>query len=290
MHPEAKRPHARRARQASILAAMFAWAGLLASCADDVGTTPPTLPGRPIYAVDDANRLIVFGRDKPGALIRSTAMTGVVPGETIVGLDFRPLDGRLYALSDSSRVYRVDTLTGAATAIGTMSFTPRLSGSRFGFDFNPVSDRIRVHSNSDQNLRLRPDSGTVANVDTTLAYAIGDPNFLTNPSVVGTAYTHSTSPPPAATELYAIDSGLDILVRIVSPDGGQLFTVGPLGTPTTEHVGFDIAADDSTAYATLSAGAAGGSRLYVISLHSGTATLIGSVGYGFPLRSIAVHP
>ena len=45
------------------------------------------------------------------------------------------------------------------------SFAPLLDGTEFGVDFNPQVDRLRVVSNSGQNLRLHPDTGAVAAVD-----------------------------------------------------------------------------------------------------------------------------
>ena len=48
---------------------------------------------------------------------------------------------------------------------GAPAFTPALSGTAFGFDFNPTVDRIRVVSDTGQNLRLNPDTGAVAAVD-----------------------------------------------------------------------------------------------------------------------------
>src|SRR5436309_896480 len=63
------------------------------------------------------------------------------------------------------------------------------------------------------------------------------------------------------TTLFGIDSNLDVLVRQgsvdgtpVSPNTGQLFTVGPLGVNTTNLVGFDISGTTGTAYAALSTG------------------------------------
>jgi uncharacterized protein DUF4394 len=270
------------------LAAVVAIAGLVGACADGVGTKPQPSTGRSIYAIDGFNRLIVFGVQSPGTLRRSVLISGVRPNEVIIGIDFRPADGRLYAVGDSHYVYQVDTLSGAATRIGTGVPFDSLVGIWFGLDFDPVEDRIRVHSDADRNLRLDPTTGTAA-YDFPLAYALTDPNVGVNPSVVATAYTGSVSPPAATTDLYGIDSGLDVLVRIVAPNSGQLTTLGPLNAATTADVGFDIAGDDTTAYATLST-AAGASRLYTIDLATGGATLIGNIGYGFPVRGIAVRP
>ena len=64
----------------------------------------------------------------------------------------------------------------------------------FGFDFNPAADRIRVVSNTGQNLRLHPDTGAVVDGDATvegvqpdpsLRYAWGDVNARRRPDIAG---------------------------------------------------------------------------------------------------------
>ena len=189
----------------------------------------------------------------------------------------------------------IDTTTGAATVIGTGAFTPPLSGTAFGFDFNPTADRLRVHSDQEQDLRLNQLTGTVAAVDTVLAYATGDANVGQNPNVVGTAYTNSVAG-VTATELFAIDSDRDALVFLASPNSGRLTTRGLLGVNTTPEVGFDIygpglsTTSTSQAYATLTLQGQSRSRLYLVSLTSGQATLVGDVNYNRPLIGISITP
>src|SRR6266540_5506650 len=67
-----------------------------------------------------------------------------------------------------------------------------LNGNSFGFDFNPVPDRIRLVSDGGQNIRLNPNDGTVANAapaDMPLAFAPGDQSGGQNPGLVGWDYT-----------------------------------------------------------------------------------------------------
>ena len=112
-------------------------------------------------------------------------------------------------------------------------FSPALSGTEFGFDFNPTVDRIRVVSNTGQNFRLNPDTGAVAGSDTNLNGAAT--------TAVGSAYTNDFAGAPATT-LYAIDATSDSLYiqGNPSPNGGVLLLVGPLGFNTDGRVGFDI--------------------------------------------------
>jgi hypothetical protein len=234
---------------------------------------------------------MVFGALRPDVIIRRTTITGLSAGENIVGIDFRPADGKLYALGSASRVYSVDTLTAVATLVGT-TFTPALAGASFGFDFNPTVDRIRVHSESDQDLRLNPATGAVAAVDTDLSYAVGDPGAGTNPAVAGTAYTNSTQG-ATVTALYAIDATRDVLVVLTNPNDGRLTTIGALGANTSTHVGFDIAGNNGDAYITLTTGGGAGgtgSTLYLLNLSTGSAFPIGNVSNAAPVVGLAIVP
>ena len=114
-------------------------------------------------------RLVTFDRADP-ALDTAIAITGLQAGETVVGLDIRAggaTPGELYALGSTGRLYTVNTTTGVATLKSTLAadagdttdaFTA-LSGTEFGVDFNPVADRLRVVSDTGQNLRIDADTG-----------------------------------------------------------------------------------------------------------------------------------
>jgi hypothetical protein len=250
-----------------------------------------------IYGVDTGNQLVSFSSNNP-ASVKSTAITGLQSGERVVGMDFRPKDGKLYGISSQSRMYTLNVITGAVTPVGSASFTPSLAGSAFGMDFNPLPDRIRTHSDGDQNLRLHPDTGAVVDADTNmdgtqpdgmLTYVAGDAAAGQNPNLVGTAYTNSVVG-ATITTLYAIDSARDTLVTLASPNNGQIATVGALGLDTTDAVGFDIAPLGNIAYATLTESQNGPSSLYALNLTTGKATLVARVGSAAPLVGIAIAP
>ena len=196
-------------------------------------------------------------------------------------------------MSSTSRLYTINVTTGAASAVNGGTLPVALSGTSFGVGFNPQVDRLRIHTNAEQNLRVNQTATPPGvTVDVALAYVAGDPNAGANPAIVGTAYTLSGRPAPTATELYAIDATADVLVEIATPNAGTLATVGPLNVNTTEDVGFDIAGDTDIGYAslTLSATPTGPSRLYTINLRNGLANIVGAIGHPTPLRSIAVSP
>lgn len=272
---------------------VFALALVAAACTgygDDGGSGPPGAVLRVIYGIDTANTLIRFSNTAPGSITRSVTVTGLKTGERVLGIDFRVADGKLYGVGDSSRLYTIDTTSGAATAVNAAAFTPALVGTAFGFGLNPVADLLRVHSDSDQNLRIDPATGAVVGIDTPIGWDTSDVNAGTLATIAGTAYTNSVSPTPATTVLYAIETNLDLLVIVAIPNAGRLVTVGNLGVSTTGNVGFDIVGSDGTAYVTLTPPTGGASRLHFVNLTTGVATLVGVVGGGAVLRGIAVAP
>lgn len=249
--------------------------------------------GVTIYAVTIGNTLVSFDSATPGVLKSVVLISGLQPGETIEGIDFRPRNARLYALGSTNRLYTINTQNGSATLVGNGPVGPALNGTVIGFDFNPVADRIRVVTDADENLRLNPDNGTIAAVDDPLKYAAGDLWDEVGPNVVAAAYTDNF-PGATATTLYGIDIDGVRLVRQgspngspVSPNSGQLSTIGKLGVTTTGMVGLDIATN-GVAYASLTSPGGTLSQLHTINLTTGVATRVGNIGNSETIRDIAV--
>lgn len=221
------------------------------------------IPTAPVgYAIDESNNLLVFNFMNIGTPV-SKAITGLQTGETILGIDIRPATGQLYALGSSSRLYVLNTASGAATAIGTVPFTTLLAGTSFGFDFNPTVDRIRCISNTGQNLRLHPDTGVIAATDGVL-----NPG---TPSITASAYTNNFAG-ATTTILYNIDSMTDKLNKQDPPNNGTQVEVGSLGINAESAGGFDITSRGGIAYAALKVGDK--SSIYTINLSSGAATKV----------------
>ncbi|HLF40808.1 MAG TPA: DUF4394 domain-containing protein, partial [Acidimicrobiia bacterium] len=240
--------------------------------------------------VDD--KLVTFASAAPATLSTPKAITGLQSGENLLGLDVRPSTGQVFALGSSSRLYTVDPESGAATAVGDTAFTPALTGTTFGFDFNPVVDRIRVVSDTGQNLRLHPDTGAAAATDTNLAYAADDPKASIPPAVTGSAYTDSFQG-ATDTTLFGIDTTADALVTQAPPNAGVLRTVGALGVDATDVNGFDVDVTPGEQNVTGNAGLAAltvgtSTGLYTVNLTTGAATLVGPIGDGTaPLAGLA---
>jgi hypothetical protein len=259
--------------------------------ADAAPNVVPAEPGkRTIWAVDDQNHLLRVLAADPADVIDVAALD-LPAGEQVVGLDFRPANGALYVLSTGSRIYTVDLVTAKVTAVGGET-SPRVEGQSFGFDVNPVADKIRVHSDVDQNLRLDPVTGAVAGTDTPLSFAPTDPNFRQSPNLVGAAYTNSVAPTPTSTQLFAIDSTRNILVQVANPNDGLITTVGPLGVDILAVAGFDIWGPVGTLEGYVAAQAQGtaGTGLYQVNTLTGALTLVGPIAHPRQLRGIAVRP
>ena len=262
----------------------LAWSGLIAA--------PDPARAELLTGLTTTGVLETFDSGTPGIVVTAVAVTGLQAGEALLGIDRRPATGELYGLGSTSRLYVINTTTGAATQVGSAgAFT--LSGTAFGFDFNPTVDRIRVTSDTGQNLRLNPNNGALAGTDTATDYPASDPNAAATPRVVGSAYTNNFAG-AVTTTLFVIDSNLNILATQGSPGGspispntGQLFTIGALGFDTSDLVGFDVSGLTGTAFASLTAPGAGSSQLFTIDLSTGAGTLVGTIGGGVSLAGLA---
>ncbi|MBC7912409.1 MAG: DUF4394 domain-containing protein [Pyrinomonadaceae bacterium] len=240
-----------------------------------VGLVP--IASQTAFALTNSNRLVRFNTVDPGTALSAVSIGNLNIGDQVLAIDFRPATGQLYGmvrdlLGTSYRLVIINPTTGATTAVAPVAPSP--TGSFFGFDFNPVPDRIRIISDADQNLRVNPADG-VALVDGTLAYAAGDTNVGQNPNVAGAGYANNFTG-TASTTLYDIDTNLDILVTQNPPNNGTLNTVGTLGVDTTNLVGFDIGSANN-AFAALTLATDPVSKLYTINLTTGRATLVGNI-------------
>lgn len=212
------------------------------------------------FATSADNKLYRFDPMSPSE--NSVDLMGMNSNETVVGLDFRPMNGALYAITNQNRLLTVNTANGQVTPIGS-GLSPALSGTSFGFDFNPTVDRIRVVSNTGQNLRLHPELGTVVFTDGSL-----NPGA---PTVNAAAYDNSFAM-ATSTTLYVIDSETDTLYKQLPPNDGVLVPVGPLGVNVVSENGFDIGGSSNMGYALLKVGNT--TAVYQINLTTGQATSV----------------
>ncbi len=209
--------------------------------------------------------LIRFDTASPGAFATVGALTGVVQGQAIRGIDFRPATGQLYAVSvgtapgntAAAQLYTVDLATGALTPVGAGFSIAGNNSGRVSLDFNPVVDLLRVVSGTAQNVRVNPNTGAIAAVDGDLAYDAGDPNAADGVILAGIAYSDNNAG-ATSTTLYGWNYANDGLVTVgsvggspISPNAGTVFTAAPLpaGFLTfSGGIGMDISGATGIAY------------------------------------------
>jgi hypothetical protein len=281
----------------------LALTALLAACA----TEPMEPLGPPakevIYAVTAANQLIQFNAGQPQKTLSKKALTGLAGGDTLLGIDYRVAKGQLFGLGASGQLYRIDTKTGAASAVGTPVGLP-IGATEWGFDFNPTVDRIRVVNDAGFNMRLHPDTGAIVDADPNLpglqmdgrlVFDAADAGASKAAAVVAAGYTYNKDNEKITTN-YALDGRQGVLVHqgskegvqpAVSPNTGRLFTVGSLGIGPFERATLDISDVSNAAYSAVTAG--GKSVWYRVDLASGKATRIGTVAGG-PVVGAAIEP
>jgi uncharacterized surface protein with fasciclin (FAS1) repeats len=186
-----------------------------------------------VYGLTDVPELVTFDVARPARLAASVPITGVAQGSSLLAIDIRPVDGRLFALSDASVLYSLDPATGVATAVGS-AFDPPVADPGFGFDVDPATDQIRIDVATSQNLSVDPATGAATAHDD-LAYGRADTNAAATPRVVAAAYSLEA-------DLFVVDVASGSLARQAPPDDGTLTTMGPLGVDVTDGASFDIAA------------------------------------------------
>lgn len=223
-----------------------------------IGISIPTEPVA--YALNTNNELLIFNPAATTIAPVSKPITGTQSGETLIGLDMRPLNGQLYALGSTSRLYTINASSGAATLVGTGTLSTLVTGSDIGFDFNPLVDRIRIVTSTGLNLRVNPADATLT-VDGAITPGTA--------SVTGAAYTNNFAG-ATTTVLFDIDSSSDRLFKQDPPNNGTLVDVGALGINVESANGFDIGGTSGTAYGIFSV--AGASKIYTVNLTSGAAT------------------
>ncbi|MBC6698468.1 DUF4394 domain-containing protein [Hymenobacter puniceus] len=253
------------------------------------------LSGRLLYGVAGGN-LVSFDSSNPGVIRTAVNITGLPPdgSQVLVGTDFRPANGLLYALgynatAQQGQLYTLNLSSGALTTVGGLQ--PMLLGnvaSGIAFDFNPVPDRIRITSASNQaNLRMNPNDGTFL-TDGTLT----NPNGA--PALSGVAYINNDNNTATGTTLYGYDQTRNVLLRSTDANAGTYVDQGATGLTIAPGADFDIFADltapatpVNTAYLVAAPTGTTADNLYTVNLTSGSATVVGRIGTGSNITGLA---
>jgi hypothetical protein len=265
-----------------------------------VNTPPPNA-----HVLLTGNRLAPLNTLFPSATLTATALTGVVAGESLVAIDRRPANGMLYGLgvnaaANTGTLYAITPSTNLATPLlasaiafidgvgNPVSFT----AARWGLDFNPTVDRVRVVNSAGVNFRVNPNTG--APIDGNLASTViagVNPDGPLNGSVTAldeVAYTNNALN-STVTTLYGINSSTDSLVIMNPPNAGTTVASVPLSTAVDGVLGFDLVpgvnAASSSAPVTAGSGVAivqlpGFASESLVNLNLVTGTISGATSIG----------
>ncbi|MFI0446370.1 DUF4394 domain-containing protein [Actinomadura sp. 6N118] len=244
----------------------------------------PKTPSLKVVGLTGDQRLVAFRSDNPGAVSGLGKVSGLKGDQKLVGIDFRVQNGKLYGVGDQGGIYTVHT--GNAYAAKVSQLTVPLQGTNFGVDFNPAANRLRVISDTGQNLRHNIDDPAGAPA----AGVTATDGTLTNPpvppaqtgatatGVTGAAYTNNDLDTNTATTLFDLDTALDQTSAQSPANAGNLAPTGKLRVDSGPNTGFDVyysaANGTNTGYAALQLGSE--YRFYRINLLTGRAIPVGA--------------
>lgn len=234
-----------------------------------------------------------YSTSNPEKILRSVEIKGLQNNEKILGLDYRPRTGQLYGLGSDSRVYIVNPSSGVASFAFSLSSSidgmpVKLSGQSFGFDFNPQVDRLRIISNTGQNLRVVPD-----NANDVAGKTFVDGSINPQPASVSAVAYDNNFDGTTTTKLYSLDAISNKLNEIMPPNNGTLadpfqvklklegagsFDIAPRNMEVKENIGlavFDINKK---------------STLFMINLDNGDTKILAKFNKAASYSSMAISP
>lgn len=247
------------------------------------GSSAASAPALQAYGIAGSGTLMLsFRTDNPERNDWVKRITGLAGDSAVVGIDFRVQDGKLYAVGNKGGIYTIGIPSTIATKVSQLGAD--LYGTKFGVDFNPAADRLRVISDNGQNLRHNlGDHSTIE--DTTLTTP---PSTGPAKGVTAAAYTNNDLNNTTNTTLVDLNTVTDQVVIQSPANSGFLVATGSLGVDAGLDAGFDIYSDlnngktvSATAFAVLTP-AGGFQTLYTVDLLTGAAAPASDPG-AFPL-------
>ncbi|QTA36783.1 DUF4394 domain-containing protein [Streptomyces sp. CA-256286] len=245
--------------------------------------------GLAVIGLTSGQRLVEFRTGAPSKSWQLGKVSGLKKDTKLVGIDFRVQNAKLYGVGDKGGIYTLNTRNAKAAKVSQL--TVGLVGTFFGVDFNPAANRLRVISDTGQNLRHNIDDPAAPRTTT-----VDGP--LTNPTmppssakgVTGAAYTNNDLDADTATSLFDIDTTND-RVSLQSPaNSGTLAPTGNLGVNAGPNAGFDIyfshRARTNHGFAALSVN--GAYRFYEVNVLTGQAESIGAFPRNHQVTDVAL--
>ncbi|MEU9321417.1 DUF4394 domain-containing protein [Streptomyces sp. NPDC048295] len=161
----------------------------------------------------------------------------------------------------------------------------------FGVDFNPAANRLRVISNTGQNLRHNIDDAAApltTTVDGTLTNPTTPPS--TAMGVTGAAYTNDDLNTATARTPFDLDTMADRISLQSPASAGTLALTGSLDVDAALDAGFEIYYNPAagTNYGFAAIGTGGSYRLYAIDVLAGKATGKGAFPTKYQVTDLAL--
>jgi len=256
---------------------------MLALAALAITAAAPSAKAADFVALTADNRLVAFNSDARRAAA-PVAIRGI--DGSVLGIDVRPANGMLYALTSTSKLYTVDPRTGQATMVSQLD-KPWDGGGRSVVDFNPAADRLRVMGMNGNSFRINVETGAAA-VDGTLKYEAGTPLAGSMPRVTAGAYRNNVAG-TQATALYTIDTLAGSYNLQAPPNDGVQKPIARLDVSLPPATAFDIETVGETNTGWILAGG----RLHKIDVQTGALSLVGPVANlpaNVEITDIAVLP
>ena len=234
-----------------------------------------TVPKTALGLSSNGKNLTVFDLTTAQRTKALGQVKGLVGDIRLIGIDERPADHKAYGVGDKGGVYLINRGNAVVRKVSQVSVA--LEGTRFGVDFNPAADRLRIISDTGQSLRhdITQPTPTTA-VDGPLNY-----DGTTATGVSAAAYTNSDNDPSTGTTLFNLDTTRDQVVQQVPANSGNLLVSGPFGPRQGPVAGFDVVGSnsgsrtaDNTGYATIRPTSGGLPTLYSVNLLSGKFTKV----------------
>lgn len=232
-----------------------------------------------IAALQDGKSLVWIDTDK----MKVAGSVKLAGGASLVGIDVRPADGKLYGVTPDGAIVTVDAKSGKWEK--KSQITEKLpAGATFSVDFNPAADRLRVLTSTGTSLRINVEDGKTI-VDGSLKYAEADANKGKTPRVTAGAYSNSFAG-TKETNLYDFDTGNKAYVRQAPPNDGVLNTLSKLNI--TAPIAFDILSDGKGGN---TGWVLAGGTLYSLDIATGATKAMGKVaGLKGRIGDIAILP
>lgn len=219
-----------------------------------------------IFGFTTGSDLFRFQSNAPGTVINVGSITGVTG--TLLDIDFRPANGLLYGLGQSSgafTLYTLSTTTGAVTSSVSLTGQTAATGVSYDIDFNPTANALRIVGSNGDNFRAATATVNAGGV------LLLDGAINGGSNIIGVAYNNNVAGGPGGTTLFDINTGGQLFTQgsplgtPTSPNTGTLIPVGATGIVATE-MGFDISGVTGTAYV------AANNTLYTVNLGTGAAS------------------